>query len=250
MTTFQDLLPVLVVMSVGLFVILMGTCLVKADRIVGRKRTSWLYRLPDGWCPSEWRTAFSTSVAFGRVVRKLPSEARMEIAEHLLEEGEPFTKVLLEVVRRLAMGSSPDLRRRSVKLLESDSISALVRVSLAERVLVSSSNPELKIEVINALVVLFERGDAQRHLYLEDAIAAVVAARLGDASESVRATARRKFLEGNALHGLISVVDERLAQSLTQTHQEAQRDLLRFIYQYEARLPRSRAKARHYDLRM
>lgn len=247
MTILDDVLPVVVVMCLGLVVIWIGPWFAR-ERGVRRwtRFIGWL-RPPGRWSSFDRETAFSTVSDFEGVVRSLPSAVQLEMAEHLIEEKE-FARASLEVVQRFALGANESLRWRSMKLLESEGISLVTRVSLAERVLRASSDARLKIYVVDNLVKILESEPAERHLTVPDAIAIAIAARLGDGLESVRLVAAEKFYEGGALYQLLPIVDRHIAHSLCNTKGEAQRAVARFISAHDSRLPWASAKARCYGL--
>lgn len=246
MNSFGDVASVLIVTSLGML------CLLSFIRIEsrshgGRWQTSgFLARFPVLRRSVEWRRSLSLPSDFNQLIHGLSRSAQLELAEELLQEGE-FTRVLLDVVGCIALGSNSSLRWRSIGLLDVDSISPPARVHLADRILRDSSDEDLKIQGIKSLVGMLENGTAARHIALSESIAAIIAARLGDDSESVRRFAREQFQQSQILQSLMSGADPYVAQALIMSDREVKRDIQRFVHAYQVRLPRSCIWARRYD---
>lgn len=246
-----DFLPFLMAMGIGLFVIFVGVWHVEGRRI-GRvrlpARLSRLSTVGRKGSP-EWGAAFSSASDFKSALECLTPEVQLEVAEHLLGEGDPFLADSLEVVRRVALGSDVELRRRAMGLLGSSSISPVAKVSLAERVLDESFDDVVKIDGIRAIVKLVESGVQLTHPLLIDSIISAVASRLGDRSEKVRIVAREEFSEAGALHDFVPAIDERLAICLGDAKGRGLDDLMVFISRHESLLPRASLAARRRELR-
>jgi len=249
MNSFEDVTLVLLVTSLGLLFIfnLLG---VDTRREGGLwQKLSSLVRFPAFRRSVEWRRSLSTPTDFGHMIRGLSSSAQLELAELLLQEGE-FTRILLDVVGRIALGSNRSLRWRAIGLLELDTISPTARVSLADRILRDGADEDLKIQVIKSLVGMLESGVAAQQIEIPESIAAMIAARLGDRSESVRRIVREEFERGPVLRSLLSDTDPYVSQALVTSQGDTQLDIQRFVYRHQISLPRSSAMARRYDYRI
>lgn len=244
-----DFLPFLMAMGIGLFVIFVGVWHVEGRRIGALKAPTRLLRLPTiaRKGPAEWSAAFSSASDFKSAVERLTPAVQLEVAEHLMGESELFGADCLEVVRRIALGSNIELRRRAILLLDSRSVSPVSKVSLVEQVLDESCDDVVKIDAIRAIVRLVESGVQLTHPVLIDSIIAAVASRLGDRSETVRIVAQEAFSEAGALHDFVPAIDARLAVCLGQAQGKGLEDLRVFIYRHESLLPRASMAVRRSD---
>ena len=249
MNSFEDVTSVLIVTGIGLLFIL--NFLGGDRRSLGGpwQKIGFFVHFPALRRSVEWRSSLSLPSDFGHMIRGLSSSAQLELAEELLQEGE-FTRILLDVVGRIALGSNSSLRWRSIGILELDAISPAARVSLADRILRDGADDDLKIQVIKSLVGMLESGVAARQIEIPESIAAIIAARLGDRSESVRRFVREEFERGPVLQSLLSDTDPYVSQALVTSKGDTQLDIQRFVYRHQLSLPQSFAMVRRYDYRI
>ena len=157
--------------------------------------------------PHEWREVFREAHDFRSAVQALAVPVRLEIAEALLGEEEPFGSVALEIVADIAITSEVEIRRKAVTLLRSDAILPDQCISAAERVLARSGDAIVKMDAISVMLHHVRDADARSSVTrFSDVVHAIVPC-LTDPDKTVRKAARDSFSPGGPLWFCLGAVD-------------------------------------------
>lgn len=165
--------------------------------------------------PAEGLDSFRHSPDFRSAVQTLAAPVRLEIAEGLLEEDEPFCAIALEVLEDLAITGDVELRRKAVTLLRSDAISPDRCISLAVRVVTRGQDSEVKIEAIGAMLYRVRDAEARSKTTGLSAVVHALVPLLKDPDRLVRRAARDSFSSDGPLHAYLAAVDCDIRDLLT-----------------------------------
>lgn len=165
--------------------------------------------------PREWRETFRGAYDFQSAMQSLPAAIRLEIAEALLEEEEPFRSVAVEVVAELAIKGEEELRRKSVTLLRSDGIHPDRCISIAARVLARGGDSVVKIDAIGAMLHHVRDAEARSKTDSLPAVVRAIIPCLTDPDKMVRKAARDSFSPGGPLHFCLGCTDGDIKALLT-----------------------------------
>jgi hypothetical protein len=165
--------------------------------------------------PSEWRETFRDAHDFQSAMQALPPAVRLEIAEALLGEEEPFGSVALEVVAEIAIRGEAEMRRKAAALLRSDSIPPDRCISIGERIVARCSDSMVKIDAIGAMLHHVRDADARSTTTGFSVVVHAIIPCLADPDKSVRRAARDSFSPGGPLWFCLGVIDGDVKALLT-----------------------------------
>jgi hypothetical protein len=194
----------------------------------------------------ELRDPLASASDLRSTMRSLPYWAQLEMAEHLILEGPPCAAIALDAVSHIAQATKGDLRRNALSFLTSRSIPFVARLSLADRLLESTTDDKTKIAALEALCAMASEPDVHR-AGLFDSLTYTVADRITDSSPDVQAFAADS-LEGALREGL-PAMDDVLAKRLSTTRGEPLQSLIRFIDRNGSLVPQASQRARLFDSR-
>lgn len=247
-----DFLPFFMAIGIGFLVIFIGIWHIEGRRIGHPKISSRVARLPGlrRKGSAEWTAAFSAASDLKSAMRNLTPEVQLEIAEHLVDQGDVFAADTLEGLERITLGSNVGLRRRAVNLLGLSSASPVAKVHVFEKVLNQSGDDVVRIDALGAMVRLLNDGVQDTHPVLVDSVIGAAASCLGDKSQKVRVAARELFAEDGPLYDFVPAIDDRIVVSLRNASGGRLNDLMVFVYRNESLLPHACMAVRTRDLRM
>lgn len=199
---------------------------------------------------SEWSSELAATTNLKEVMRTLPLEDQVEVAEVLLRENTHSTPLLLERMHQIILSGSREIQRRALKLVESSSIPAVARISLAERILETSQDDDVKVAVLASLVGLLKEELPEKHPVLLESLVAALAFRVSDSSERVRGVAQDIFARDKTLTTALSDIDRRLALKLSSTQGPPLSALKAFIIQHADALPHANTTLCRLDYRL
>ena len=194
--------------------------------------------------PREWRETFRGAYDLQSAMQGLPPAVRLEIAEALLREEEPFGSVAVEVVSDIAIRGETDVRRKAVTLLRSDAIPPDRCVVIAERVLARGGDSIVKIDAIGAMLHHVRDAEARSTTTSLPAVVRAITQCLTDPDKMVRKAARDSFSPGAPLHFCLGCTDGDIKALLTTVKGPRLVELGYFALGNETVLPSAAEEAR------
>jgi hypothetical protein len=165
--------------------------------------------------PREWRETFRSAYDFQSAMQALPAAVRLEIAEALLGEEEPFGAVSLEAITDIAVRGEGEIRQKAVALLRSDSIAPDRCISIAERVVARGGDPMVRLDAIGAMLHHVRDAEARNKTTGISTVVHAIVPCLTDPDKAVRKAARDSFNPGGPLRFCLGVIDGDVKALLT-----------------------------------